>query len=94
MAIAVYYFTFLWVPSAFFCPFVSLYLKDLGLPASQVTQVMALGPLASLLVPPVVGLLADLRRARVWLLRLGTAATALVSVGSWAVPGGWRWRRP
>jgi PPP family 3-phenylpropionic acid transporter len=80
LAIAAYYFTYLGAIGVFL-PFVSLYLKDLGLPASEVTQLMALGPLASLLMPPLVGLLADLGSARVWLLRLATAATAVVSLG-------------
>jgi PPP family 3-phenylpropionic acid transporter len=80
LAIGVYYFTYLGA-IGIFLPFISLYLKDLGLPASEVTQLMALGPAASLLVPPLVGLLADLRSARVWLLRLGTMATAVASLG-------------
>jgi MFS transporter, PPP family, 3-phenylpropionic acid transporter len=86
VAIAAYYFTYLGAIGVFL-PFISLYLKDLGLPASEVTQLMALGPLASLLVPPVVGFLADFGRARVWLLRLGTAATAVVSLGFIGVHG-------
>jgi len=80
LAIAAYYFTYLGAIGVFM-PFISLYLKDLGLPAAEVTQLMAVGPLAALMVPPLVGLLADLGRARVWLLRLGTAATAVASLG-------------
>ncbi len=79
-AIAAYYFTYLGA-IGIFLPFVSLYLAGSGLPAERVTQVMALGPLAGLLVPPLVGLLADLRRARVGLLRGGTLLTGLVSIG-------------
>jgi MFS transporter, PPP family, 3-phenylpropionic acid transporter len=80
MAIPLFYFTYLGAIGVFL-PFISLYLRSGGIPAAQVTQIMALGPLAALFVPPLVGLLADLRRARVWLLRLGSVATALVSIG-------------
>jgi MFS transporter, PPP family, 3-phenylpropionic acid transporter len=88
VAIGVYYFTYL-AAIGVFLPFVSLYLKSLGLPPAEVTRLMALGPLASLLVPPLAGLIADLGRARVWLLRFGTLATALVSVGFLGRPGRW-----
>jgi PPP family 3-phenylpropionic acid transporter len=78
--LAVYYLTYLGAIGVFL-PFVSLVLSAAGLPAAEVTQVMALGPLAGLLAPPLVGLMADWRSARVWLLRLGTLSTAVVSLG-------------
>jgi MFS transporter, PPP family, 3-phenylpropionic acid transporter len=85
-----YYFTYLGAIGVFL-PFVSLVLSAAGLPAAEVTQVMALGPLAGLLVPPLVGLVADWRSARVWLLRVGTLLTALVSFG-FATQAPPRWR--
>ncbi len=78
--IGAYYFMYLGA-LGIFVPFVSLYLAGAGWAPARTTQVMALGPLAGMLVPPLVGLVADWRRARVWLLRSATAATALVSLG-------------
>jgi PPP family 3-phenylpropionic acid transporter len=80
VTLGLYYFTYLGAIGVFL-PFVSLYLASTGLPAAEVTRVMALGPLAGLLVPPAIGLVADARRAREWLLRLLTLATVIASLG-------------
>jgi PPP family 3-phenylpropionic acid transporter len=88
LSIALYYFTYLGAIGVFL-PFISLALHNDGLAPARVTQVMALGPLAGLIVPPLAGLLADLQRARIWILRLGTVLTLAVSIGFWGRPAEW-----
>jgi PPP family 3-phenylpropionic acid transporter len=60
-----------------YLPYLSLYLSSAGLSDSAVVQVQAVVPFMSLFVPPLLGLLADARHARVWLLRGFSAAAAL-----------------
>jgi MFS transporter, PPP family, 3-phenylpropionic acid transporter len=67
-AISLFYFSFLGA-LGFFWPFFSLYLAELGLAPHEITRVLALSPIMGLLAPPLLGLLADARRARGWLLR-------------------------
>ena len=55
-----------------------------GLTEAQATRVLALTPLMSLVAPPLFGLVADARRARVWLLRLGALGAALAFVAFFA----------
>jgi PPP family 3-phenylpropionic acid transporter len=74
--IAVYYFAFL-AALGIFWPFLGLHLASLGLGSGEITLIYGLIPLMSLIAPPLVGLVADLFAARVWLLRGLTALTAL-----------------
>ncbi len=78
--IALYYFSFFGA-LGIFLPYFSLWLVAHGLTPSQATRVVSLVPLSSLVVPPLVGLVADARHARGWLLRLGSVATALAFLG-------------
>jgi PPP family 3-phenylpropionic acid transporter len=79
-AICGFYFTFFGA-LGIFLPYFSLWLVAHGLTAAQATRVLALTPLMSLVAPPLVGLVADARRARVWLLRLGAVGAGLAFVG-------------
>ncbi|MGZ3406186.1 MAG: MFS transporter [Polyangia bacterium] len=72
--IAAYYFAFFGA-LGIFLPYFSLWLVDRGVAPSEATRILSLVPLMSLLVPPLVGLAADARRLRVWLLRLLSLAT-------------------
>jgi PPP family 3-phenylpropionic acid transporter len=78
--IAVYYFLFIGSLGIFW-PFFALHLASLGLRPTEITMLYALVPLTGLLGPPLVGLMADALRARIWLLRGFTAATALAFAG-------------
>jgi PPP family 3-phenylpropionic acid transporter len=62
-------------------PYLSLFLSEHGLSATQVTLVLAISPALSIVTPPLVGLAADARRARVWLLRGCALAAALAFAG-------------
>src|SRR5258708_7539049 len=72
--IAAYYFTFFGA-LGIFLPYFSLWLVGRGLAPSEATRILSLVPLMSLVVPPLVGLVADARRLRVWLLRIASLAT-------------------
>ena len=78
--IAAYYFTFFGA-LGIFLPYFSLWLVAHGMAPSDATRVLSLTPLMSLVVPPLIGLVADARRLRGWLLRLGTLATACAFLG-------------
>src|SRR5207302_2674745 len=78
--IGAYYFTF-FAALGIFLPFFALWLVARGLPPSEATRVLSLTPLMTLLVPPLWGLVADARRARVWLLRGGSLFTFLAFLG-------------
>lgn len=61
-----------------FFPFLSIYLTtELGLSPRAATTWFAVMPAMTLLVPPLVGLLADAERARTWLLRACALLSAL-----------------
>jgi MFS transporter, PPP family, 3-phenylpropionic acid transporter len=60
-----------------YLPYLSSYLSSVGLSDRAAVQVHALVPFMSLFVPPLLGLLADARRARIWLLRSFSAASAV-----------------
>ena len=77
LPIAVYYFALLAATGAFY-PYFALYLTSVGLSPSTATHVVAILPFMSLFAPPLLGLLADARAARVWILRVLSLATALV----------------
>ncbi len=80
LLIAAYYFTFFGA-LGIFLPYFSLWLVAHGMAPSDATRVLSLTPLMSLVVPPLVGLAADARRLRGWLLRIGTLATAIAFLG-------------
>ncbi|HZS39823.1 MAG TPA: MFS transporter [Polyangia bacterium] len=86
LPIAAYYFALLGALGIFW-PFFSVYLASLGLTPTEVTRVLTLSPLMAMLAPPLTGLIADARRARVWLLRAATAATALAFTGFFVTGG-------
>jgi len=80
LLIAAYYFVFFGA-LGIFLPYFSLWLVAHGLAPAEATRVLSLTPLMSLLVPPLAGLVADARRARVWLLRIGSVATFVAFLG-------------
>jgi PPP family 3-phenylpropionic acid transporter len=75
------YYVFLLGALGIFLPYFSLWLVAHGLTATEATRVLALTPLMSLVAPPLVGLWADARRARAWLLSGGSLATWLAFSG-------------
>lgn len=79
-SISLFYFTFFGA-LGIFLPYFSLWLVEHGLAPSEATRVLSLTPLMSLLAPPLVGLIADARRARVWLLRGASLMTWLMFLG-------------
>lgn len=85
VSISFYYFT-LFAALGFYWPYFSLYLQSLGVRPAETTRLMSLGPLMGVLVPLGIALLADARRARVWLLRAGSLGAALAFAGF--VPAG------
>jgi MFS transporter, PPP family, 3-phenylpropionic acid transporter len=76
VGLALFYFALLGA-LGFFWPFLAAHLSGLGLQPWEIGTVSALYPLGTLVAPPLAGLLADLLRARVWLLRSFSAATVL-----------------
>ncbi len=82
-AISFFYFSFLGA-LGFFWPFFSLYLADLGLQPTEITRVLALSPIMGLIAPPLLGLLADARRARGWLLRGASLGAVLAFAALYA----------
>jgi PPP family 3-phenylpropionic acid transporter len=75
--VALYYFVYL-SALGFFWPYYGLYLRSVGFVDHEVTLVMAVTPTVGIVVPPLLGLVADARRARAWLLR-GVSLAALVA---------------
>lgn len=61
-----------------YLPYLSLYLSSVGLSDAAAVRVQAVLPFMSLFVPPLLGLVADARHLRVWLLRGLSAAAALL----------------
>jgi PPP family 3-phenylpropionic acid transporter len=78
--IGAFYFCFFGALGTFL-PYFSLWLVAHGLSPSETTRVISLTQLMSMLAPPLIGLLADARRARVWLLRGASLGTALAFLG-------------
>jgi len=78
--IALYYFSFFGA-LGIFLPYFALWLVAHGLAPAEATRVLSLTPLMALLVPPLAGLVADARRARGWLLRIGSLATFAAFLG-------------
>jgi MFS transporter, PPP family, 3-phenylpropionic acid transporter len=79
-AISLYYFTLMAAVGAFY-PYFALYLTSVGLRPATATRVLAIVPLVGLATPPLLGMLADARSARVWFLRVLTLGTALAFAG-------------
>jgi PPP family 3-phenylpropionic acid transporter len=78
--IALYYVS-LFGALGLYLPYLSRYLTSVGLSEAAAVQVQAVGPIANLVVPPLLGVLADARRARVWLLRGFSLAAAVAFLG-------------
>jgi PPP family 3-phenylpropionic acid transporter len=76
LSLAAYYLLSFGALGGFF-PFVPIYLTNRGLSAQQVSWVMALVPLTSLLAPALWGLFADALRARTAVLRVATLGAAI-----------------
>ncbi|HEX7837655.1 MAG TPA: MFS transporter, partial [Kofleriaceae bacterium] len=70
-----------------YLPYLSLYLSSVGLSEAQAVQVQAVVPFMSLVAPPLLGLVADARRARIWLLR-GFTAAAMAAFAALGLAGG------
>lgn len=64
----------------FFFPFISLHYRNLGLSGEQIGVMGALGPLATALLAPFWGMIADLYNAHRLILRLALAPVAIVIV--------------
>jgi MFS transporter, PPP family, 3-phenylpropionic acid transporter len=86
VAIALYYAA-LFGALGLYLPYFGLYLSSVGLSDAAAVQVQVVVPLVSLVVPPLLGALADARRARVWLLR-GFSAAAAVAFAALPLAGG------
>jgi PPP family 3-phenylpropionic acid transporter len=84
--IALYYVS-LFGALGLYLPYLSRYLTSVGLSEAAAVQVQAVGPIANLVVPTLLGLLADARRARVWLLRGFSLAAAVAFVGLGSASG-------
>lgn len=64
----------------FFFPYISLHYHNLGLSGQQIGLISALGPLATALLAPVWGMIADLYNAHRLILRLALAPVVIVIV--------------
>ena len=84
--IALYYVA-LFGALGLYLPYLSLYLTSVGLSEATAVRVQAVGPIVNLFVPPLLGLLADARHARVWLLRGLSAIAAIAFIGVGAAGG-------
>jgi MFS transporter, PPP family, 3-phenylpropionic acid transporter len=67
-------------------PLLPLYLTEHGLPAHVATSVVALGPLAAIVVPPAVGFVADAFGARAAILRGATLLCVVALLAYMRVP--------
>jgi PPP family 3-phenylpropionic acid transporter len=85
-AISLYYFAYMAGVGAFY-PYFALYLTSVGLHAATATRVAGIVSFVGLLTPPLMGLLADARSARVWILRVLTLAAAISFMGYLLVAG-------
>lgn len=70
-----------------FHPLFPLYLTSHGVAPDDALRILAIFPLAGIVSPPLVGLAADLLRARAWLLRGATLLCALAIGALAAAPG-------
>lgn len=77
VAVSAYYFL-LFAGIGLFWPNYGPFLAHLGVGPAEVTFIMAMNPLMGLIVPPAIGLIADARRAREWILTVLSAIAALV----------------
>ena len=74
----------------FFNPYLTLWLKDLGLPLVVISLVVAAQPFTRVFAPYIWGLISDRTGHRVRLLRFSAVAAAVVSLGLF-VEGGAAW---
>jgi PPP family 3-phenylpropionic acid transporter len=81
------YYLFAFAGTGVFWPNYGPFLEQLGLAPQLAGMVLGANPFIGLFVPPLVGLLADARRARVWILR-GFASLSAVAFGLWALEPG------
>jgi MFS transporter, PPP family, 3-phenylpropionic acid transporter len=77
--ISIFYFA-LFGALGVFWPYFSLFLKARGMSPTAATRVIALFPVATIIAPPLAGLMADVWRARGWLVRAATALAAVAFV--------------
>ena len=74
--ISVFYFT-LFGALGIFWPYFSLFLRARGLSPTAATRVIALFPVVTIIAPPLLGLVADIWHARLWLVRATTVMSAV-----------------
>ena len=74
--ISIFYFA-LFGALGVFWPYFSLFLRARGLSPTAATRMIALFPVMTIVAPPVAGLVADLWRARGWIVRGATAMAAV-----------------
>src|SRR5689334_17468300 len=79
-AIALFYFAYL-AAFGLLWPYFSIYLGARGVAAWQIGALLSLLPLATLFMPPLMGLLADVGHARIWILRASMALSAIAFAG-------------
>ena len=84
------YYLFFFGALGIFLPFFTLWMTAHGLSPTAATRVVALTPLMSLVSPPLVGLWADARRLRGWLLRIGSLSTWLAFSGFFFAEARWQ----
>src|SRR5262245_60716537 len=87
-AIGVFYFAYLGA-LGLFAPYFGLYLRSLGMSEGAAARLYGIVPAMGLLSPPLVGLLADARRARPHLLRAGSSLAALMFALLLVAPPRW-----
>lgn len=85
MAIAAFYFVW-FAALGIFLPYAGLYFRSLGFSETDASLLLALIPAMALVTPPLVGLVADARSARLWLLRGATALSAITFAGLAEIP--------
>jgi PPP family 3-phenylpropionic acid transporter len=78
--LALFYFTYFLMLGAF-APYFALYLKSLGFSSFQIGALLALGPVARIIFPPLWAWAADHGWGRGRLVRIATAAATLICAG-------------
>lgn len=76
LALAAYYAA-LFGSLGLYWPYFSLYLGERGLRPREITWVLSLGPVMGVIVPVGMGLYADAKQVRIWLLRGASVLSAL-----------------
>src|SRR4051812_23979144 len=88
-AIGAFYFTY-FAALGLFAPYFTLYLRSLGMSEGAAARMNGIVPAMGLLSPPLVGLLADARRARPHLLRAASSLAALTFALLLVAPPRWQ----